>query len=105
MKRFLDMVWARLALPFALIVVHFAVSILALASLAVIEWVLRIIGIDKEIIPGTATTVGKWILYLEIVAASVIIIAGVIEALVLLLLGIILDCVTRIREIGRAWRS
>ena len=85
--------------------VHFAVSLIAVVSLAVIEWVLGRIGIEKKIIPGYHTTLGDWIFYLEVVAASVIIIAGAFEALVLLAFGLILDCVTRIREIGRAWRS
>ena len=84
---------------------HLVVSLAALVSLAVIEWVLRVIGIDKAQIPGFQTTLGSWILDLEIVASSAIIILGVVEALVVLLLGIILDCVTRIREIRRAWRS
>jgi hypothetical protein len=95
----------RLSLPVALIFVHFVVSILTLASLFLIGWALRIMQISDEIIPGSTTTLGRWILYLEIVAASVIIIAGSVEALVVLFLGIILDCVTRIREISRAWRS
>jgi hypothetical protein len=103
--RFLSDVWARLALPAALIVVHFLVSILALVSLALIEWMLRITRIDGEIIPGSHTTLGSWILYLERVASSVIIIAGTVEALIVLFLGIVSDCVTRFREIRKAWRS
>jgi|SRR5271166_2343998 len=99
------MVWTRLALPLALLLVHFAVLLIALASLAVTGMVMRLMGIEEKIIPGYHTTLGDWMLYLEISASSVIIIAGVFEALVLLALGIILDCVTRIRKIGRAWRS
>jgi hypothetical protein len=104
-KPFLSDVRARLASPAALIVVHFFVSILALVSLSLIEWILKIMRIDGEIIPGSHLTLGRWILYLEIVASSVIIIAGTVEALIVLFLGIVLDGVTRIREIRKAWRS
>ena len=99
------MVWARLALPVALILVHFVVSILALVSLAAIERILRSSD-SRRTIPGFSTTLGQWISYLEIVAASAIIIAGAVEALVVLFLGIILIVFEpEIREIASAWRS
>jgi hypothetical protein len=105
-KRFLvDMVWARLAVPVALIIDHFVVLLLALISLAALKWVLKIVGIEDDIVPGWNMTIGKWILDLEIFASSVIIGLGVLEALVVLFLGIVLDCVRLMREIGRAWRS
>ena len=100
-----EVVWARLALPLALMIVHFVVSLLALLSLAAIKTVLKLIGIEDEIIPASSTTVGHWILYLEVVACSVIIVAGAFEALVVLFFGIILDCVKLIRRIGDAWGS
>jgi hypothetical protein len=102
---FLDLVWARLALPVALVVAHLAITVLALLSLAVTEWLLRNIGIDGKIIPGTNMKLGNWISDLEVFAATVIIIAGAIEALVVLLLHIILDSAGLVRKIGEAWRS
>jgi hypothetical protein len=98
---FREIVRARLALPLALMIVHFVISLLALLSLAAIKTVLRLIGSEDEIIPGTSTTVSN----LEVVACSVIIAAGAFEALMVLFFGIILDCVRLVRRIGDAWRS
>ena len=39
---FREIVWARLALPLALMIVHFVISLLALLSLAAIKTVLRL---------------------------------------------------------------
>jgi hypothetical protein len=51
------------------------------------------------------TTLGTWTFDLEIFAASGIIIAGMLEALAVLLLQIISDCATRFQEIRRKWNS
>jgi hypothetical protein len=102
---FVDIVWAKLEWPVALILVHVGVSLLALIGLALIKVLLRFIGIEEDIVPGSKTTVGNWILYLEIITSSVIIIAGALEALAVLVLDITLECVKRGRETGRAWRS
>ena len=92
-------------MPLALIIVHFVVMLAALITFAVLKWVLKVIGIEDDIVPGSSTPIGKWILDLEIVAATVIIGAGVLEAVVVLFLGIVLDCVRLLREIGHTWRS
>ena len=99
------MVWARLAVPATLIIVHLLVLLLAFVSLAVCKWVLHSVGIEDDIVPGLNTSIGKWILDLEIFASTVIIGAGIVEAVVVLLLGIVLDCVKQIKEIGKVWRS
>jgi hypothetical protein len=101
---FVEIVWARLALPAGLVSVHLIVSILAIGSLGLLDWFVRIIRIDQSTIPHFHITLGEWILDLEVLSASVVIIAGVVEALAVLILGIILDCVMRIREFRKTWR-
>jgi hypothetical protein len=101
---FVEIVWARLALPAGLVIVHLIVSILAISSLGLLDWSVRIIRIDQATIPHFHIKLGEWILDLEVLSASVVIIAGVIEALVVLILGIILDCMMQIREFRKTWR-
>ena len=106
MRRFfVEIVSAKLEWPVALILVHVGVSLLALIGLALIKVLLRFIGIEEDIVPGSKTTVGHWILYLEIITSTVIMIAGALEALAVLVLDITLECVKRVRDIGRVWRS
>jgi hypothetical protein len=106
MRRFLvDLVWARLELPATLIVVHFAVSLLAVGSLYVSEIILVAMQLGTQEVPLLKITLGNLMVDLEIFASAGIIIAGMLEALVLLFFGIILECVVRAREIATAWRS
>src|SRR5467141_3845916 len=47
---------------------------------------LRAIGLDGKIIPRTTMTMADWMIDLELCAASVIIIAGILEALIIIFL-------------------
>lgn len=85
--------------------VHFVVSVLAVAFLAIVKILLNFAGIQNDTIPWFSMTLGDWMLYLEVYASSIIIIAGATGALVVLVLGIILESVQRVREIITAWRS
>jgi hypothetical protein len=102
---FIEMVWARAALPSALIVVHLVVTILAVLSIASMGWIVQIMGLEGRLVPGSDATLGNWLFDLEIIASVTIIIAGMLEAVVIIVLEMVSDCVTRLREIGRAWRS
>ena len=102
---FVDIVRTQLRWPGALLVVHFVVSVLAVVFLAIVKFLLTLAGIQNDTIPGSATTLGDWMLYLEVYASSIIIIIGAIGALVVLVLGIILESVQRVKEIITAWRS
>jgi hypothetical protein len=86
---FFDIVLApRLKDPVAEIVVHLVVTVLAVLSIAIIEWLLILIGLDGKDMPGSAllfqwlgiTTLGEWMFFLEVVAATVIIITGIGKA-------------------------
>lgn len=81
------------------------ISVLAVIFLAIVKVLLKFAGIQNDTIPGSTTTLGDWMLYLEVYASSIIIIIGAIGALVVLILGIILESVHRIRAIRTAWRS
>jgi hypothetical protein len=81
------------------------VSVLAVVFLAIVKILLKSAGIENDTVPGSSMTLGNWMLYLEVYASSIIIVLGAAGALVLLILGIILESVHRIREIKAAWRS
>jgi hypothetical protein len=102
---FLAIVETQLKWPIALLVAHFVVSVLAVVFLAIVKILLKSAGIENDTVPGSSMTLGNWMLYLEVYASSIIIVLGAAGALVLLILGIILESVHRIREIKAAWRS
>ena len=101
---FTNVVWARLELPLGLLLVHCVVSVCAVASIALTELVLRALGLDGKAIPGYNVTLGSWMFDLEIFAASAILIAGILEAGIIIILGIMLDSVARVRDFIRSWR-
>src|SRR5947208_3506604 len=79
--------WPKLEEPVAEILIHLAVTILSVLSIAIIELVLRLIRLDEKIIPGTALvlrqlglegeiTLSEWMLVLEVIAATAIIAIG-----------------------------
>jgi hypothetical protein len=85
--------WPRLEQPLADIIVHLAVGFLSVLSIAFIEFVLYIAGLDGKVIPGsrlmlqwlgfnTQVTLSDWMLMLEVVAATVIIIVGICRAII-----------------------
>jgi hypothetical protein len=93
---FENTLWPRLKEPVLEIVVHLAVTVLSVLSIAVIELLLYILHVGGETIPGTAllarwlglqagVTLNDWMLVLEVVAATAIIVVGLIKAVKALL--------------------
>ncbi len=87
--------WPRLEDPVVEILVHLAVTILSVLSIAGIEMLLWILRLDGKSIPGTTllfrwlgldttVTLSDWMLVLEIVAATAIILVGIVKAIVTL---------------------
>ena|SRR5215213_7818548 len=100
LKFFLDeMIWKWLAYPAALLTVHFLVSVLAIVTLALTEALLHVLRLDGKTIPLSGITLGDWRFDLKVIAASVINISGIIEALLILAFNITSYCVSRVREI------
>ena len=92
---FVQTLWPRLEEPVAEILVHLAVTILSVLSIAIIELLLRMIRLDEKIIPGTALalhhvgleggiTLSDWMLVLEVIAATAIIAIGIGKAIYVL---------------------
>jgi hypothetical protein len=90
---FFDTVLApRLRDPVAEIVVHLVVTVLTVLSIWIIERLLILIRLDGKDMPGAAllfqwlgiTTLGEWMFFLEVVAATVIIATGIAKAFVAL---------------------
>jgi len=82
LHRLLSRVTEKLEVPAAEIIVHLAVTVLSVLSIALIEGVLRILGLDGRKIPGTDITLSDWMFDLEMVAATGIIVVGMIKAVV-----------------------
>jgi len=78
--KFLPLVAAKLQVPAAEIIVHLVVSMLSVMSIELIELLLRSLGLDGKKIPGTGIVFSDWILILDIVAATAIIIVGIGKA-------------------------
>jgi len=87
-----DTLWPRLEQPLADIIVHFVVSLLSVLSIAFLELVLHIAGLDGKAIPGTQlmlkwlgfntqVTLSDWMTVLEVGAITVINIAGIFRAI------------------------
>src|SRR5712691_5281680 len=79
---FLSLVSGKLEVPAAEIVVHLAVTVLSVASIALIEAFLRVVGLDDKKIPWTEITFSDWMFDLEVIAATTIIAVGIIKAVV-----------------------
>jgi hypothetical protein len=84
--------WPRLEQPLADIIVHFVVSFLSVLSIASLELMLHIAGLDGKAIPGTQLmlkwlgantqiTLSDWMIVLEVAAVTVINIVGIYRAL------------------------
>jgi hypothetical protein len=77
---FVEVVGPRLEVPAAEIFVHLVVSLLSILSIKTIELLLWLLGLDGKVIPLTALTLSTWMFILEIIAATVIIVAGIFKA-------------------------
>jgi hypothetical protein len=78
---FTAVVWPRLEGPLAEIVVHVAVTVLAILGITIVDGLLRVVGIDGRYIDGTGITLSDWMFDLEVIASTVIIGVGIIKAL------------------------
>jgi len=74
-------VWPKLELPLVELIVHFAVTVVAVLAIAAIEALMHWTGFDRKIIPLLGMTLGDWMFVLEIVAASAIILIGIGRAI------------------------
>ncbi|MCI0599002.1 MAG: hypothetical protein L0Y50_02685 [Beijerinckiaceae bacterium] len=96
LRRFLeDALWPRLEIPLAEIIVHVVVTFFAILSIGLIELVLYLVHLDGRVIPGSGVvcqwlgvneevTLGELMLALEVLAASGIIVVGIVKAVVAL---------------------
>lgn len=80
--RFLSLVNTKLEVPAVEIVVHLGVTVLSVLSIALIEGLLYVVGLDTRKIPWTDITFSDWMFDLEVVAATTIIVVGIIKAVV-----------------------
>ena len=81
-RGFLALVGTKLEVPAAEIVVHLGVTVLSVLSIALIEWLLHVLGLDDRKIPWTEFKLSDWMFDLEMLAATTIIIVGIIKATV-----------------------
>src|SRR5260370_24292494 len=88
-----------------IICVHFGVSLLALVGLYIIELFVIWMALGVKTVTALSINLGDLMFNLEVIAAVGIIVLGMLEALVVLFLQLILDCVEKAREITKAWRS
>jgi hypothetical protein len=79
-QRFLSLVSAKLEVPATEIIVHFVVTVLSVLSIALIELLLRVAGLDGKEIPLVNITLGDWMFYLEVIAATAILAVGIFKA-------------------------
>jgi hypothetical protein len=78
--KFLTDVWNRLEVPVGDIVVHSVVTVLSILSIAGIELLLHCVKLDGKSIPLTNITLSEWMFFLEILAATLIILVGIVKA-------------------------
>jgi len=79
-RGFLSLVARKLEVPAAEIVVHLGVTVLSVLSIAFIEWVLHVVGLDGKRVPWVEITLSDWMFDLEVIAATAIIAIGVFKA-------------------------
>jgi hypothetical protein len=77
-------VWRRLEVPLIEIFVHSVVTVASILSIAGIELLLHWVGLDGKAIPYTKITLSDWMFYLELLAANLIIVVGIIKAAIAL---------------------
>lgn len=93
----LDVVWVRLRLPAAFIVAHFVVSALAMGSIFISGKLAHYLGLSEKAIPYFGITIEDLILAFEIFNLVGIIILGILEAIAILFLTLVLDCIRLVR--------
>ena len=82
MSRLWSQVAKKLQVPAVEILVHFFVTVLTVVSIALIDWLVRVAGLDNRNIPGFNVKLSDWMFVLEVIAATGIISVGVIKAVV-----------------------
>ena len=83
-RLFATRVGPRLELPAAEIIVHLIVTLASVVSIAIVDLALWLLGLSDKEIPRTGITLGDLMFYMEVVAASLIILVGVIKAVIAL---------------------
>jgi len=66
--------------PAAEVVVHLGVAVLSVLSIALIERLLHVAGLDGRKVPAIEITLSDWMFYLKVVAAITVMSAGTIKA-------------------------
>jgi len=87
LRNFFAEVWRRAESPVVEIVVHLLVTTLSILSIGAIEGLIILLGLDKDIMPFTSISLREWMLYLEVIAATLIIAVGIIKAVIALIRG------------------
>jgi hypothetical protein len=83
-KRFIALIWRKTEVPVTEILVHAIVTILSILSIAAIELILNLVKLGDKNIPFTTITLSQWMFYLEILAATLIILIGTFKAVIAL---------------------
>jgi hypothetical protein len=79
-NKFLWHIWSKLEVPAVEILVHLAVTALSLLSIALIEFLLYLLKLDNQDIPGTRVKLSELLFFLEVVASTLIISIGMLKA-------------------------
>jgi hypothetical protein len=63
------------------IVIHFAITVVAIVSIAGIQMLLSFLGLDGKRIPATEITLNDWMFYLELVTVTLILGTGLVKSI------------------------
>ena len=61
---------------------HLILTLMALGTVAVTAFVLKLLGLDLKVIPILNITLGQWMFDMDVVAATLINMVGLVKALV-----------------------
>lgn len=85
LKDFLvNKLWPGLEKPLVEIILHFIITLLSILTIAGIDGVLHFIGLEGKRIPIIQVSLGDWMFWLEILAATAIIVVGIGKAIIAL---------------------
>jgi hypothetical protein len=76
---FLADVWQEVRRPVVIIAGHLIVTVAAILSLAFVEFVLALLHYDRREIPFLGITLSDWLFDMDVVAASAIILIGILK--------------------------
>jgi hypothetical protein len=78
------LVWSKVEVPVTEIVAHLVVTALSIISIVAIELLLIFVKLDGKYIPHTNITLRDWMFDLEVLAATLIILVGIVKAVLAL---------------------